>query len=60
MLCHYWYFLNKNFSYGTYLCDGCYNLVQKSNSFKSIAIVRDRKSVYRIYFKDIKNVEQKN
>ena len=60
MLCHYWYFLNKNFSYGTYLCDGCYNLVQKSNSFKRIAIVRDRKSVYRIYFKDIKNVEQKN
>ena len=22
MLCHYWYFLNKNFSYGPYLCDG--------------------------------------
>ena len=21
MLCHYWYFLNKNFSYGPYLCD---------------------------------------
>ena len=25
-LCHYWYFLDKNFSYGPYLCDGCYNL----------------------------------
>ena len=23
MLCHYWYFLDKNFSYGPYLCDGC-------------------------------------
>ena len=23
MLCHYWYFLNKDFSYGPYICDGC-------------------------------------
>ena len=21
MLCHYWYFLNKNFKYRPYLCD---------------------------------------
>ena len=39
MLCHYWYFLNKNFSYGPYLCDGCYNIMQKSNDSKNIAIV---------------------
>ena len=39
MLCHYWYFLNKNFSYGPYLCDGCYNMMQKCNKFKTIAIV---------------------
>ena len=25
MFCHYWYFLNKNFSYGPYTCDGCYD-----------------------------------
>ena len=30
MLCHYWYFLGKTFSYGPYLCDGCYNFLQKS------------------------------
>ena len=59
MLCHYWYFLNKNFSYGPYLCDGCYNIVQKSISFKNIAIVRVKKSVYRIYFQDIKKREAK-
>ena len=23
-LCHHWYFLDKNFKYGPYLCDGCY------------------------------------
>ena len=29
MLCCYRYFLDKNFSYGLYLCDGCYDLMQK-------------------------------
>ena len=33
ILCHYWYFLNKNFSYGPYICDGCYNISQKSKDF---------------------------
>ena len=28
MLCHYWYFLNKNFSYGPDHSDGCYNIMQ--------------------------------
>ena len=50
MLCHYWYFLDKNFSYGPYLCDGCYNILQKSINFKNIAIIHIKKSVYRIYF----------
>ena len=43
-------FLDKNFSYGPYLCDGCYNIMQKSNNLKNIAIVHVKKSVYRIYF----------
>ena len=43
MLCHCWYFLNKNFSDGPYLCDGCYNIMQKSNDFKNIAIVPIKK-----------------
>ena len=53
MFCHYWYYLNKNFSYGPFTCDGCYNIVQKSTDFKNIAIVHAKKSTYRIYFKDI-------
>ena len=59
-LCHYWYFLEKNFSYGPYLCDGCYNIIQKSNDFKNTAIVHVKKSVYRIYFQDLKKREAKN
>ena len=53
MFHHYWYYLNKNFSYGPFTCDGCYNTVQKSTDFKNIAIVCVKKSAYRICFKDI-------
>ena len=50
MLCHYWYFLHKNFSYGPYLCDGCYNIMQKSTDSKNIDIVFVKGNAYRIYF----------
>ena len=50
ILCHYWYLLNKNFTYGPYLRDGCYNIMQKFIDFKNIAIVYVKKSAYRIYF----------
>ena len=50
MFCHYWYFLDKNFSNGPYLCDGCYNMMQKSKDSKNIAVVHVRESAYRIYF----------
>ena len=50
MLCHYWYFLDKNFSYGPYLRDGSYNILQKSIDFKNIAIIHVKKSAYRIQF----------
>ena len=49
-LCHYWYFLDKNFRYEPYLCDGCYSVTQKCNKFKSISIIHLKKTVYRICF----------
>ena len=52
-----WYLMN--FSYGPYLCDGCYNIMQKCNKFKNIAIVHVKKSVYRIYFLYISKREAK-
>ena len=48
--CHYWYFLDKSFSYGPYLCDGCYNMTQKCNKLKNIAIVHIKESACRICF----------
>ena len=59
MLYNYWYFLNKNFSYGSYLCDACYNIVNKSISFKYITIAYVKKSVYKTYFQDMKKGEAK-
>ena len=50
VLCRYWYFLDKNFSYGPYLCDGCYNIEKKCNQLKNIAIVHVKKSAYKIIF----------
>ena len=50
MLCHYWYFLDKNFSFGPYLCHGRYNILQKCDKPKTVAIVHVKKSLYRIYF----------
>ena len=43
MFCHYQYFLDKNFSYGPCLCDGCYNIMQKSVNFKNIGIIHIKK-----------------
>ena len=59
MFCHYWYFLDKNFQYGPYLCDGCYDIVQRSTDFKNIAIVHIKKSEYRIYFQHMSKHEAK-
>ena len=38
MLCHYWYFLDTNFSYGPYFCNGCYNITQKSVDLKILLL----------------------
>ena len=53
VFCHYWYYLNKNFSYGPFTCDSCYNIVQKSIDFKDIAIIYVEETADRVYFEDI-------
>ena len=49
-ICHYWYFLNKNFSYQPHLCNGCQDLMQKAMSFNDVAIFSIKDSHYRIHF----------
>ena len=59
MFCHCWYYLDKDFTYGPYLCDRCYNIMEKSIDFKNIVIVHIKKSAYRIYFLDMTKGEAK-
>ena len=47
---HYWYFLDKNFKYEPYLCNGCHDLMQKAMNFNDVAIVSIKGNDYRIYF----------
>ena len=38
-LCKFYYFLDKNFKYGPYLCDGCYDMSLKAVNIKNLAII---------------------
>ena len=49
-ICHYWSFLNKNFSYEPYLCNGCHGLIQKVMNFNDVVIVSFKGNDYRIHF----------
>ena len=46
----YWYFLDKNFNYEPYLCNGCHDLMQKGMNFIDVAIVSIKGNDYRIHF----------
>ena len=49
-ICHYWYFLDKNFKYDPYLYNGCHDLMQRAMNFKDLAIVSIKGNDYRIHF----------
>ena len=38
-LCNFYYFLDKNFSYGPFLCNGCYDMSLKAVSMQNLAII---------------------
>ena len=60
MFCHYWYYLNKNFTYGPFTCDGCYNIVQRSTDFKNIAIIYVKKVQTESILKILVKIKQKS
>ena len=37
-ICHYWYFIDKNFKYDPYLCNGCSDVIMKAISFKILSL----------------------
>ena len=46
-LCKFYYFLNKNFNYQTYLCDGCHDISIKATSMQNLAIIYHEENAYR-------------
>ena len=49
-ICHYWYFLDKNFNYEPCLCNCCHDLMQKAMNFNDVAIVSITGNDYRLHF----------
>ena len=47
-LCKFYYFLDKNFKYGPYLCDGCYDMSMKAVSMQNLTIVNHNGNYYRV------------
>ena len=49
-LCKLYYFLDKNFSYGPYLRNGCYDMSLTAISMENLAIINHNGSHYRVNF----------
>ena len=60
-LCKFYYFLDKNFKYGPYLCDGCYDMSMKAVRMQNSTIINDNGNYYCVIFtfmtkKDVYNL----
>ena len=49
-LCEFYYFLDKNFNYGPYLCNGCHDMSLKAISMKYLAIINHNGNHYHVNF----------
>ena len=49
-LCKFYYFLDKNFKYGPYLCDDCYDMSMKAVSIQNLTIINYNGNYYRVIF----------
>ena len=49
-LCKFYYFLDKNFKHGSYLCDGCYNMSMKVISTQNLTFINNNGNYYRVIF----------
>ena len=49
-LCGYWYFINKNFNYQKYKCNGCHDISTKAISMYNLCIGYNNGNPYGINF----------
>ena len=59
-LCNFYYFLDKNFSYGPFLCNGCYDMSLKAVSMQNLTIINHNGSHYCVNFSFISNKDAYN
>ena len=45
---HFWYLIDKNFSYQRYFCDGCHDMSVESMSMKDLVIIYSGGNAYRV------------
>ena len=50
VICHYWYFLDKNFNYEPYLCNGCHDLIQKAVNFTMLLLYLSKEMIIKFIF----------
>ena len=49
-VCKFYYFLDRNFKYGPYLCDGCDDMSIKAVSMQNLTIINHNGNYYRVIF----------
>ena len=45
-VCKFWFFVNKNFDYKDYACNGCHNLLMIALSLDNIAVLNVSNVLY--------------
>ena len=53
----FWFFVNKNFNYEDYACNGCHNLLMMAFSLDNIAVLNVGNVFYRCIFMGISKNE---
>ena len=59
-LCKFYYFLDKNFNCGPYLCNGCYDMYLKAISMKNLVIINHNGNHCRVNFAFISKKDASN
>ena len=56
-ICHYWYFLEREFQFQNYVCNGCHDVLMISMNLSNIAILKIYGVDYRCIIIGISKIE---
>ena len=59
-ICHYWYFLDKEFNFQFYICNGCHDVLMLSINLSDIPILNIHGVSYRLIISGISKSEAIN